>query len=58
MPTKLYITDPEMQVFANTKLTIVSGPLMPYLETIYIASNVWCFLQIFIFPPLFNNHVW
>jgi len=40
MPTKLYITYPEMQVFANTKLTIVSGPLMPYLETIYIASNV------------------
>ena len=23
-----------------------------------IASNVWCFLQIFIFPKLFNAHVW
>ena len=23
-----------------------------------IASNVWCFLQIFIFPQLFNTPVW
>jgi len=60
-------------VFANTRLTVVSGPLMPCRETICIvfetlrifislcypiASNVWCFLQIFIHPQLFNTRVW
>ena len=33
MPIELSITYPEMLVFAHTRLTIVSGPLMPCQET-------------------------
>ena len=30
-----------------------------FIQLFYsIASNVWCFLQIFIFPQLFNTPVW
>ena len=36
MPTELYITYPEMWVFAYTRLAIASGPLMPFWETICI----------------------
>jgi len=34
--TELFITYPEMEMFAHTKLPIVSGHLVPSLETIYI----------------------
>jgi len=50
-----------MQVFTGTRLTIMSRPLISCLETIYMASfadpitsKVWCYLPIFISPPLFN----
>jgi len=38
MSTKLCIRYPEMLVFTHTKLTTVSGHLMPCLETICITS--------------------
>ena len=54
-------------VFAHTRLTIMSGPLMPCLETIHLPM-MWTYIklfysvtskvqQIFIFPPLFNPPV-
>jgi len=47
MPTELRIAYPEMKVFAHTTLTIMSGPLMPCLETIYTASFADVNLQSF-----------
>jgi len=55
-------------MFAHTRLTIMSGPLMPCLETIRLPM-MWAYIklcysvtskvqQIFIFPPLFNPPVW
>ena len=74
MPIELCITCPELLVFAHTRIAIVSGPLMSCWETTCIdllptmtifiqlfysiASNVWCFLQILIFPQLFSAPVW
>jgi len=30
-----------------------------FIQLFYsIASNAWCFLQIFIFPQIFNTPVW
>jgi len=50
MPNELCITYPEMQVFAHTKLTLMSGPLMPLpcLETICMASLADVNLHIFL----------
>ena len=73
MPIELCITYPEMLVFAHTRLAIVQDlwcRAMKQLVSIFytmhifiqlfcsIASNVWCFLQIFIFPQLFNAPEW
>ena len=62
-----------MLVFAHTRLAIVPDlwcraekqlvsifyTMHIFIQLFYsIASNVWCFLQIFMFPQLFNAHVW
>ena len=40
MLTELWITYPEMYVLAHTRLTIISGLLMPCLETTCMVSFV------------------
>jgi len=71
MPTESCIAYPELQMFAHTKLTIVSGPQMHCWETTYISfynaahlyltfyitSTMWWYLQIFNFRHVFNAPV-
>jgi len=47
MPKGLNITYPEMQVFTRTKSTIMSGSLMPCLETISIPFHKCIFVYFF-----------
>ena len=72
MPIELCITYPEMLVFAHTKplcqdiwcrakkqLASIFYVMHIFIQLFCsIASNVWCFLQIFIFLQLFNTPVW
>jgi len=50
MPTELHITYRGMQVFAHPRLNIRSGPLMPGLEIISMASFINVKLRQFLCP--------
>ena len=44
---------------SKKQLVSIFYPMLIFIQLFYsIASNVWCFLQIFIFPQLFNTPVW
>ena len=44
---------------AKKQLASILYAMHIFMQLFYsIASNVWCFLQIFIFPQLFNTPIW